>query len=70
MPDAAACVSVGELSAALGLFGPRELRAMRMCDGFVVIVLVLAFRVCTVLLVWRAVFAVVSGCGEAILEDI
>lgn len=34
MPAAAACVSVGELSAADGPLRPRELRAMRMCDGF------------------------------------
>lgn len=37
MPAAAACVSVGELRDAIGLLGPRELRAMRMCEGFVVI---------------------------------
>jgi hypothetical protein len=37
IPAAAACVSVGELREAIGLLGPRELRAMRMCDGFVVI---------------------------------
>jgi hypothetical protein len=35
MPEAAACVSVGELRDAEGLFGPRELRAMRMCEGLV-----------------------------------
>ena len=38
IPDAAACVSVGELREAEGLLRPRELRAMRICDGFVVIV--------------------------------
>jgi hypothetical protein len=37
IPEAAACVSVGELRAAEGLLGPLELRAMRMCEGFVVI---------------------------------
>ena len=37
MPAAAACVSVGELRAAVVLDGPRELRAMRMWDGLVVI---------------------------------
>ena len=36
MPAAAACVSVGELRGALDW--PREFRAMRMCDGLVVIV--------------------------------
>jgi hypothetical protein len=30
IPDAAACVSVGELRAAEGLFGPLELRAIKM----------------------------------------
>ena len=35
MPAAAACVSVGELRGALDW--PREFRAMRMCDGLVVI---------------------------------
>jgi len=35
------CVSVGELRDAIGLFGPREWRAMSRCDGFVVIPLVL-----------------------------
>ncbi len=35
IPAAAACVSVGELRDAIGLLGPRELRAMRMCEGFV-----------------------------------
>ena len=34
MPAAAACVSVGELSAADGLFGPREFLAIRICEGF------------------------------------
>jgi hypothetical protein len=34
MPAAAACVSVGELRDADGLCVPRELRAMRMCEGF------------------------------------
>lgn len=38
MPEAAACVSVGELREAAGLLRPRELRAIRMCDGFVVMV--------------------------------
>jgi hypothetical protein len=37
IPAAAACVSVGELRAAEGLLGPLELRAMRIWDGFVVI---------------------------------
>lgn len=37
MPEAAAWVSVGELSEADGLLGPRELRAMRIWDGLVVI---------------------------------
>lgn len=36
MPDAAAWVSVGELSEADGLLGPRELRAMRIWEGLVV----------------------------------
>ena len=36
MPDAAAWVSVGELSAADGLLGPLECLAMRMCEGLVV----------------------------------
>jgi len=35
IPEAAACVSVGELKAAAGLLIPRELRAMSMWDGFV-----------------------------------
>ena len=35
MPAAAAWVSVGELSDAEGLLGPRELRAMRMWEGLV-----------------------------------
>lgn len=38
------CVSVGELRDAIGLFGPRELRAMSMCDGFVVIPLLLHYH--------------------------
>ena len=38
IPAAAACVSVGELREAEVIFDwPRELRAMRMCDGLVVI---------------------------------
>ena len=38
IPAAAACVSVGELRDAVVIFDwPRELRAMRMCDGLVVI---------------------------------
>jgi hypothetical protein len=38
IPAAAACVSVGELRDAEVTFAwPRELRAMRMCDGLVVI---------------------------------
>jgi hypothetical protein len=38
IPAAAACVSVGELRDAVVMFDwPRELRAMRMCDGLVVI---------------------------------
>lgn len=38
IPAAAACVSVGELRDAEVMFDwPRELRAMRMCDGLVVI---------------------------------
>lgn len=38
IPAAAACVSVGELREAVVMFDcPRELRAMRMCDGLVVI---------------------------------
>lgn len=37
IPEAAAWVSVGELSEADGLFGPRELRAMRIWEGLVVI---------------------------------
>jgi hypothetical protein len=36
IPAAAACVSVGELSGAEVLDWPREFRAMRMCDGLVV----------------------------------
>lgn len=36
MPDAAACVSVGELREAEGLLCPRELRAIRRYDGLVV----------------------------------
>jgi hypothetical protein len=36
MPAAAACVSVGELREADGLFGPRELRAMSIWEGLVV----------------------------------
>ena len=36
IPAAAACVSVGELRAAVVFDGPRELRAMRMWDGLVV----------------------------------
>lgn len=34
IPEAAAWVSIGELRDADGLLGPRELRAMRMCEGF------------------------------------
>ena len=37
IPAAAACVSVGELRAAVVVDGPRELRAMSMWDGLVVI---------------------------------
>jgi hypothetical protein len=38
IPAAAACVSIGELRDAEVIFDwPRELRAMRMCDGLVVI---------------------------------
>jgi hypothetical protein len=39
IPEAAAWVSVGELREADGLilFGPREFRAIKMCEGFVVI---------------------------------
>lgn len=39
IPAAAAWVSVGELREADGLilFGPREFRAIKMCEGFVVI---------------------------------
>jgi uncharacterized membrane protein len=37
IPAAAACVSVGELRAAVVFDGPRELRAMRMWDGLVAI---------------------------------
>jgi hypothetical protein len=37
IPEAAACVSVGELRDAEGWW-PREFRAMSMCDGLVVIV--------------------------------
>ena len=37
IPDAAAWVSVGELRAAEVFDWPREFRAMRMCDGLVVI---------------------------------
>ena len=35
IPAAAACVSVGELSVAEGPLRPLELRAMRMCEGLV-----------------------------------
>ena len=35
IPLAAACVSVGELNAAAGALGPRELRAIRIWDGLV-----------------------------------
>jgi hypothetical protein len=38
IPAAAACVSVGELNDAETFNGPRELRAMRIWDGLVVIV--------------------------------
>jgi hypothetical protein len=38
IPAAAACVSVGELRDAETFDGPRELRAMRIWDGLVVIV--------------------------------
>jgi hypothetical protein len=38
IPAAAACVSIGELRDAEVIFDwPRELRAIRMCDGLVVI---------------------------------
>lgn len=37
---------MGLLSAALGLFAPRDVRAMRICDGLVVIEETLACRVC------------------------
>ena len=37
IPEAAAWVSVGELREAAGLFRPRELRAIRMWDGLVLI---------------------------------
>lgn len=37
IPDAAAWVSVGELKAAAGVLRPRELRAMRIWDGLVLI---------------------------------
>lgn len=37
MPAAAACVSVGELRDADGLLCPRELRAMRIWEGLVLI---------------------------------
>lgn len=38
MPAAAACVSVGELSVAEGPLRPREVRAMRICDGLDIVV--------------------------------
>lgn len=38
MPEAAACVSVGLDKEADGLFAPRELRAMRICEGLVLLV--------------------------------
>ena len=38
IPAAAACVSVGELRDAETFDWPRELRAMRICGGLVVIV--------------------------------
>lgn len=57
MPEAAACVSVGELRAADGLFEPRELRAIKIWDGLVDIVVVVGDE---------------SGCGHhrAVLAEL